>query len=86
MNDSVIQWLLKSEPWIEYGTRTEILGQEHNDPEVLDARKRMVSSPMLQEIIQQLKGWPGQVLNSHKSAKQPFHKISFIAELGFDIS
>ena len=54
------------------------------EPEVLDARRRMLKSPALTEIIKELKNWPGLVLNSHKSAKQPFHKISFIAELGFN--
>ncbi|MHB1376126.1 MAG: hypothetical protein ACYCXB_01710 [Candidatus Humimicrobiaceae bacterium] len=84
MNDNLLQWLLNSEPWIEYGTRTELMGQSENDPEVLDARKRMVRAPALGLIIEELKNWPGQVLSSHKSAKQPFHKISFIAELGFN--
>lgn len=84
MNDNLLQWLLNSEPWIEYGTRSELLGQSKNDPEVLDARKRMVKAPALGLIIKELKNWPGQVLSSHKSARQPFHKISFIAELGFN--
>jgi hypothetical protein len=83
MNNDLIKWLLGSEPWIEYGTRTELMGQTAGDPEVLDARKRMLQYPALTEIIKELKNWPGLVLNSHKSAKQPFHKISFIAELGF---
>lgn len=46
----------------------------------------MVKSPALSGIVEELKNWPGQVLSSHKSARQPFHKISFIAELGFNTS
>ena len=42
----------------------------------------MVDDPKIQQLLQELKGWPGQVLNSHKSASQPFHKLSFIADLG----
>jgi hypothetical protein len=83
MNDDLLNWLLNSEPWIEYNTRITLLGQSEEKPEVLDARRRMLKSPALTEIIKELKNWPGLVLNSHKSAKQPFHKISFIAELGF---
>jgi len=85
MNDSLLQWLLKSDPWIEYGTRTELMGQSCDDPEVLDARRRMVEAPELTLIVEELKNWPGLVLSSHKSARQPFHKISFIAELGFNL-
>jgi len=83
MTYNLLNWLLNSDPWIEYGTRKDILDQSENLPEVADARKRMIQSPVLSGIIKELKGWPGQVLNSHKSASQPFHKISFIAELGF---
>jgi len=86
MNDNLLNWLLNSDPWVEYGTRTELLGQSDSAPEVADARKRMVRFPALSGIIEKLKNWPGQVLSSHKSARQPFHKISFIAELGFNAS
>jgi len=86
MDDNLINWLLNSDPWVEYGTRVELLGQGINDPEVADVRRRMIQSPALLKIIEELKNWPGQqVLSSHKSARQPFHKISFIAELGFNI-
>ena len=84
MNNDLLDWLLNSDSWIEYGTRTELLGQSGNVPEVLNARKKMLQYPDLTEIINGLKNWPGLVLNSHKSARQPFHKISFLAELGFN--
>jgi hypothetical protein len=83
MNNDLLNWLLNSNSWIEYNTRISFLGQSEEDSEVLNARRRMLRSPALTEIIKELKNWPGLVLNSHKSAKQPFHKISFIAELGF---
>lgn len=80
----ILKWLLNSEPWIEYSVRLELMGQSQNDPTVMAARKEMVNSPSLKGIIDELKNWPGTVLSSHKSAKQPFHKISFIAEQGFN--
>ncbi len=83
--DDTTKWLLNSEPWIEYGVRVELLGQSENDPLVLAARKQMVDYSPLRKIIDELKDWPGTVLNSHKSAKQPFHKIAFLAELGFNV-
>ena len=60
------------------------MSQSEDNPEVLDIRKHMVNSPELSPIIKGLKNWPGIVLNSYKSARQPFHKISFIAKLGFN--
>jgi len=59
-----------------------MLGQSENEPEVAQARKEMISQQGIQVILQELKNWPGIVLSSHKSASQPFHKLSFIADLG----
>jgi hypothetical protein len=77
-----IEWLLKGETHVEYRTRVDLLGQSENDPEVAGARKEMLSQQGIQVILQELKNWPGTVLSSHKSAYQPFHKLSFIADLG----
>ena len=77
-----IEWLLEGEPFIEYRTRVDLLGQSENEPEVIQARKGMISQPGIQSILQELKNWPGTVLSSHKSASQPFHKLTFIADLG----
>jgi len=77
-----IEWLLEGEPFIEYRTRIDLLGQSENEPEVIRARKEMIVQPKLQLILQELKDWPGIVLSSHKSASQPFHKLSFIADVG----
>jgi len=78
----IIEWLLKGEPFVEYRTRVDLLGQSENEPEVARARKEMISQQGIQVILQELKNWPGIVLSSHKSAGQPFHKLSFIADLG----
>ncbi len=84
MEDNITAGLLDSEPWIEYGVRIELLCQSENEPQAATARRQMINFSALKGIIEELKNWPGAVLNSHKSARQPFHKISFIAELGFN--
>jgi hypothetical protein len=33
----------------------------------------------------ELSAWPGRVISSHKSAGQPFHKLTFIADLGLTV-
>jgi hypothetical protein len=77
-----IEWLLEGEPFIEYRTRVDLLGQSEKEPEMIRARKEMIVQPKLQLILQELQNWPGIVLSSHKSASQPFHKLSFIADVG----
>jgi hypothetical protein len=86
MNSKTIEWLLQGEPWIEYRTRVDLLGQSESDPEVRAARKAMLADPKIKSLLSELADWPGSVLNSHKSASQSFHKLSFIAELGLNVS
>jgi hypothetical protein len=83
MKNEITEWLLKSDPWTGYRTRIDLLDQPADSPAVIDAYGRMVNHPQIKSILNDLTNWPGQVLNSHKSASQPFHKLSFIADLGF---
>ena len=85
MNDNTIEWLLQGEPWVEYRTRVELLEQNETDPQVINARKKMLADPKVKALLTDLTDWPGEVLNSHKSASQPFHKLEFIADLGLNI-
>ena len=80
--DEIIRWLLEGEPWVEYRTRVDLLEQSENEAEVLRARREMTNHPKIQSLLEELTDWPRIVLNSHKSASQPFHKLSFIADLG----
>ncbi len=80
----IIKWLLKADPWVEYRTRLDLLGQLENEKEVIHARKAMINHPKIQALLIELKNWPGTVLSSHKSASQCYHKLSFIADLGFN--
>ena len=77
-----IDWLLEGEPWVEYRTRRDLLGESEQDPLVKSARDSMLANAQVQDILAELAGWPGTVISSHKSAGQPFHKLTFTADLG----
>jgi hypothetical protein len=83
--NSPIDWLLESEPWIEYRTRLDLLGQSEGDSHVKSARIAMLAGTRVQNLLAELSGWPGTVISSHKSAGQPFHKLTFIADLGLKV-
>lgn len=83
MNTPPIDWLLNGDPWTEYRTRLDLLGENPEAPEVRLARERMIKHPKVRTILDNLKTWPGQVVNSHKSAGTLFHLLPFIADLGF---
>ena len=77
-----IEWLLEGEPWGVYRTRVDLLGRPEDDPQVRSSRQATLASPRIQNLLTELAGWPGTVISSHKSAGQPFHKLTFIADVG----
>jgi hypothetical protein len=77
-----LDWLLSGEPFIEYRTRLDLLGQAADDPQVISARAGMLADPKVRALVDELSDWPGTVIASHKSAGQPFHKLTFLADLG----
>ena len=80
-----IDWLLEGEPWIEYRTKIDLLGQSEQDSQVMSARKSMLANAQVRNLLTELSEWPGKVISSHKSASQPFHKLTFMADLGLEI-
>jgi hypothetical protein len=82
MENIPIDWLLSGEPWVQYRTRLDLLGQSDQDSQVKSARQAMLANSQVISLVAELSGWPGTVISSHKSAGQPFHKLTFIADLG----
>lgn len=70
------------EPWVVYRTMVDLLDREASEPEVVRVKKEMLRHPLVQELIEDLKEWPGVVISSHKSAGQLYHKLAFLADLG----
>ncbi len=77
-----IEWLVQGEPWIEYRTRRDLLRQPETNAQVERARAAMLADAKVRGLVSDLQKWPGTVIASHKSAGQPFHKLTFLADLG----
>jgi len=75
-------WLLEGPPWVQYRTRIDLLGQTENTSEVRATREAMLAHPQIQDLVSELQEWPGQILKTHKDAKHPLHKLTFLADLG----
>jgi hypothetical protein len=82
MTSPPLDWLLVGEPWIEYRARLDLLGQNAGHPQVLAARRSMLADPRVQALLAELSSIPWTVISSHKSAGQPFHKLTFLSDLG----
>jgi len=80
--DVPVDWLLEGEPFVEYRTRLDLLAQSEDDEAVRAVRRGMLADLRVANLIDELSSWPGTVLSSHKSSSQPFHKLTFLADLG----
>ena len=82
-----LDWLLDAdpeiaEPWLAYRTLRDLLGRPDDDPEVAASREATAAHPAVRALIEGLADWPGEVVASHRSAGQPYHRLAFLAELG----
>lgn len=83
--DPINDWLLSSNPWTAYRTRLDLLGEPESAPKVQRTREEMFAHPLVQALVEELRAWPGSILNSHKSAGHALHKLVFIADLGLRV-
>ncbi len=82
---STLEWLLNSSPWVEYRTRLDLLGQPETDPDVIAARRAMLDHPLVQGLITELGGWPGNPGTGVSKASHPLNKLVFLADIGLTI-
>jgi hypothetical protein len=82
MSESVMRWLLDSEPYVRYRTLLDLLGRDPDDAQVRQARTDMLHSPPIRDLLSGLEVWPGETINNHKKAGLLYHKLAFLAEVG----
>lgn len=75
-----------SEPWVVYRTLLDLIDKPESDAAVMKARFDMLHHPLVVQLLADLQQWPGKVLNSHKSAGQLYHKLSFALDIGLSIA
>lgn len=79
-----INWLAKQESWIKYRTKIDLLGHEHNDPEVLTDFSEMAKDELITDLLRDLSEWPGKVMKRHNDAALLIHKLAFLVDLGIN--
>ena len=68
---------LEGPAWVRYRALVDLAHEPESSRDVQIARRAMLEDPQVLALIQELQGWPGIVLNSHKSAGQLYHKLRF---------
>jgi len=75
-------WLLEGPAWVQYRALVDLAHEPESSADVQAAQHEMLADPQVVDLVRELQGWPGVVLNSHKSAVQLYHKLKFLADLG----
>lgn len=77
-------WLLsEGQAWVRYRAMLDLLDKPEEDSEVKEARQALLEHPQMQNLIEELKEWPGYPLKRHSDAKHPLHKLAVLADFGF---
>ncbi|MEX1308154.1 MAG: hypothetical protein AB1Z19_06490 [Eubacteriales bacterium] len=79
----VIKWLLESEPYTAFRTRLDILDEPLDEPEVQQAKNELMAHPQVKALVDEILQWPGAAITNHKKADLLYHKLAFVADLGF---
>jgi hypothetical protein len=80
-----VDWLLAGDPWVQYRTRVDLLGESLKSQAVQASRKAMIEAAPVRGLTEEISKWPWTVIASHKSAGQPFHKLTFLADIGLNV-
>lgn len=84
ISNGLTEWLLKSNPWTEYNTRIDLLKQKASSKLVEESKNKMMMHPLIAQLLDELKEWPGHALKRHNDAKHLTHKLAFLANIGID--
>lgn len=82
MTKLIIDYLLQSDPWVEYRTRLDLLNQSPDDKQVVIACDKMLNHEKIKSLLNELQNWPGEITNSHRNVSLLYHKLTFLADLG----
>ncbi len=85
MNNDIKQKLQNSSNILNYLVLTEIDKTQLPDKDIIKEKHRLLMEPLVQNTMDELLEWPGDILKRHNDAKLLIHKLAFIADLGLNI-
>lgn len=77
-----IDWLLSEDDWVAYRTRLDLRHKVLEEKSDTEIRKRILTKPLFENLLADLKAWPGTMLKRHNASTQLIHKLAFLADVG----
>jgi len=75
-----VNWLLESEPYVEYATRINILKEFEGSIEGL--KKQILMDSRIRQVLSDIADFNGILVTNHKNPDIPLHKLIFLLEIG----
>ncbi|HPH94936.1 MAG TPA: hypothetical protein PKW33_02795 [Anaerolineaceae bacterium] len=79
-------WLLQGPAWVRWRTRLDLLDAAPGSEQAAADRQEALGEVRLAALVNELQDWPCVVLNGHKSAGHPIHKLTFLTDLGVTLA
>lgn len=77
-----INWLLNSDPYVEFATRVNILKEGKSKLEEL--KNKVLSDVRIKRYLSDVADFNGMLVTNHKNPELPIHKLLFLLEIGLD--
>ncbi|KNY27623.1 hypothetical protein [Pseudobacteroides cellulosolvens] len=78
----VINWLLESQPYVEYATRVSILKQ--NKSSLNELRNLVLLDSRIKRYLNDIADFNSILVTNHKNPELPIHKLIFLLDVGLD--
>jgi hypothetical protein len=78
----IIDWLLESEPYVQYTVRKNILRQNKHELSVL--RAAILSDARIEKYLSDIADFNKMLVANHKDPEIPIHKLLFMIDIGLD--
>ena len=82
LSPELVEWLAAGPPWVQHRLQRGTLAEPGGVEGTQTVRQAMLSHPLVQGLVGDLAQWPLPMLNSHKSARHPMHRLAFLADIG----
>lgn len=77
-----INWLLNSDPYVEYATRVHILKEDKN--KLSELKNKVLEDVRIKRYLNDVADFNGMLVTNHKNPDLPIHKLLFLLEVGLD--
>lgn len=82
--DNIVEWLLDSDPWTSYQTRTNLLHERLSPSVEKEYKEKITSNAKIREIIKELQNYFPKIATRHTDSKLSHYKLRMLSDFGLN--